>query len=91
MVKTYYKVLINGAYEHIRNIGEHYIQSFWELMESVNHNFEVNNDEYIQIIESLKSYGNATVGDYDITIIDNIDNLLLEALEDIKEQDDEEE
>lgn len=89
MKKTYYKVLINGAYEHIGNIGEQYINSFWELMELVNYNFEVSDEKYRDIIETLESSGTATVGDYDITIIDNIDNLLLEALEDIKELEEE--
>lgn len=89
MKETNYKVLINGAFEHIGNKGEHYIQSFWELMDLVNYNFEVSDEKYRDIIETLESSGTATVGDYDITIIDNIDNLLLEALNDIKELEEE--
>lgn len=90
MKKTYYKVLINGAYDNIKDIGKQYIDNFWELMAWVNYNFEVSFEKYRDIIETLGNSGSATVGDYDITIIDNIDNLLLEALNDIKEMEEEE-
>ncbi len=51
---------------------------FWDLMETVNHSYEVDNNEYINIIDELIDLGNATVGDFYITLDNqNADNLEL--------------
>jgi hypothetical protein len=67
---------IKGNYEHIRDIEEDLFISFWDLMETVNHHFEIENNEYVDIIDELVNFGDAIVGDYNITLDNqNTDNL----------------
>lgn len=74
----YLEAAIKGNYKHIADIEEELFISFWDLMEAVNHHFEVENNEYIDIIDELIDSGNATVGDYYITLDNrNVDNLEL--------------
>ena len=69
---------IKGNYKHIADIEQDLFISFWELMETVNHHFDIENDEYIDIIDELVDFGNATVGDYYISLDNqNADNLEL--------------
>ncbi len=83
----YLEATIKGNYEHIADIEQDLFNDFWELMETVNHHFEVENNEYIDIIDELIDLGNATVGDYYITLDNrNVDNLELlnEAKKELK-------
>jgi hypothetical protein len=74
----YLEAQIKGNYEHIRDIENDLFVSFWDLMETVNHHFEIENNEYINIIDELIDLGNATVGDYYISLDNqNADNLEL--------------
>ena len=69
---------IKGNYKHIADIEKDLFYSFWELMEEVGYNFEVDNEKYIYIIDSLVNFGDAIVGDYNITLDNqNVDNLEL--------------
>ena len=70
---------IKGYYKHIKDINKNLFYSFWELMEEVGYNFEIeNNEKYINIIDSLVNFGDAIVGDYNITLNNqNADNLEL--------------
>ena len=87
----YLKAKIKGNHNHISDIKKDLYASFWDLMETINYNFEIDNNEYINIINDLVDLGNATVGDYYITL-DNkdVDNLELlneaknEMMEDLK-------
>ena len=74
----YLEAKIKGFHDHIRDIDQTLFDSFWELMEIVNHNFEVDNSEYIDIINTLMGRGIVVINDYYI-IVDNynVDNLLL--------------
>ena len=84
----YLEAQIKGYHEHIRDIDQALYDSFWDLMETVNYNFEVSNSEYINIIDRLIYSGRAVVGDYYITLDNlNADNLelLKEARKDFKE------
>ena len=68
---------IKGYYKHIKDINKNLFYSFWELMEEVGYNFEID-EKYIDIIDELVDLGNATVGDYYITLDNqNVDNLEL--------------
>ncbi len=74
----YLEAQIKGNYEHIADIEQDLFNDFWDLMETVNHSYEVDNNEYIDIIDELIDLGNATVGDYYITLDNqNVDNLEL--------------
>ena len=74
----YLEAKIKGNYEHIRDIEKDLFISFWELMETVGYHFEVDNEEYIDIIDRLIDLGNVVVGDYNITLDNqNADNLKL--------------
>ena len=74
----YLEAQIKGYYKHIKDINKNLFYSFWELMEEVGYNFEIENNEYINIIDSLVKFGDATVGDYYITLDNrNVDNLEL--------------
>lgn len=74
----YLEATIKGNYKHIRDINKNLFYSFWELMETVGLNFETSNSGYIDIIDELIDFGNATVGDYYITLDNrNVDNLEL--------------
>ena len=86
---NYLEVTIKGYHEHIRDIDNTLYDSFWDLMETVNYNFEVSNSEYINIIDRLIDSGRAVVGDYYITLDNlNADNLelLKEAKKELKEK-----
>jgi len=88
MRKYYLEAQIKGYHKHIRDINKNLFYSFWELMETVNYNFEVSNSEYINIIDRLIDSGRAVVGDYYITLDNlNADNLelLKEAKKELKE------
>ena len=81
----YLEAQIKGNYEHIRDIEKDLFYSFWDLMETVNHHFDIDNEEYIDIIDSLVNFGDAIVGDYNITLDNqNADNL--ELLKEAKKQ-----
>ncbi len=75
----YLEAQIKGYYKHIKDINKNLFYSFWELMEEVGYNFEIeNNEKYINIIDELVNFGDATVGDYYITLDNrNVDNLEL--------------
>lgn len=76
--RIYLEAKVKGFHDHIRDIEETLFNNFWELMETVGHNFEVDTSEYIDIINTLIGRGIVVVGDYYI-IVDNynVDNLLL--------------
>ena len=76
--RIYLEAKVKGFHDHISDIEQTLFNNFWELMETVGHNFEVDNDEYIDIINALMGRGIVVVGDYYI-IVDNykVDNLLL--------------
>ena len=76
---------IKGYYKHIKDINKNLFYSFWELMEEVGYNFEVDNEKYIDIIDSLVNFGDAIVGDYNITL-DNKNTDNLEVLQEAKNQ-----
>ena len=42
----YLEAQIKGNYEHIADIEQDLFVSFWDLMETVNHHFEIENNEY---------------------------------------------
>ena len=68
---------IKGYYKHIKDINKNLFYSFWELMEEVGYNFEID-EKYIDIIDELVNFGDAIVGDYNITLDNrNVDNLEL--------------
>jgi len=68
---------IKGYYKHIKDINKNLFYSFWELMEEVGYNFEID-EKYIDIIDELVNFGDAIVGDYNITLDNqNADNLEL--------------
>jgi hypothetical protein len=74
----YLEAGIKGYYKHIKDINKNLFYSFWELMEEVGYNFEVDNEKYINIIDELVELGNVVVGDYNITLDNqNADNLVL--------------
>lgn len=81
----YLEAKITGYYKHIKNIDKTLFSSFWELMETVNYNFKVTNNVYIQIIDMLIINGYVIVGDYCITIDNNNANNL-ELLRKTKKQ-----
>ena len=76
--RIYLEAKVKGFHDHISDIDKTLFDNFWELMETVGHNFEVDNSEYIDIINTLMGRGIVVVGDYYI-IVDNynVDNLLL--------------
>ena len=76
--RIYLEAKVKGFHDHIRDIDQTLFNNFWELMETVNYNFEVENSEYIDIINTLMGRGIVVVGDYYI-IVDNynVDNLIL--------------
>lgn len=76
--RIYLEAKVKGFHDHIRDIDETLFDNFWELMETVGHNYEVDNSEYIDIINALIGKGIVVVGDYYI-IVDNynVDNLIL--------------
>ena len=76
--RIYLEAKVKGFHDHIRDIDQTLFNNFWELMETVNYNFEVENSEYIDIINTLMGRGIVVIGDYYI-IVDNynVDNLLL--------------
>ena len=76
--RIYLEAKIKGFHDHISDIDQTLFNNFWELMETVGHNFEVDNNEYIDIINALMGRGIVVVGDYYI-IVDNynVDNLLV--------------
>ena len=76
--RIYLEAKVKGFHDHIRDIEQTSFDNFWELMETVNYNFEVENSEYIDIINTLMGRGIVVIGDYYI-IVDNYnaDNLLL--------------
>ncbi len=74
----YLEAQIKGNYEHIADIEQDLFNDFWDLMETVNHHFDIDNEKYINIIDELVNFGDATVGDYYITLDNrNVDNLEL--------------
>ncbi len=75
----YLEAQIKGYYKHIKDINKNLFYSFWELMEEVGYNFEIeNNEKYINIIDELVNFGDAIVGDYNIKLDNkNADNLEL--------------
>ena len=81
----YLDATIKGYHQHIKDINNNLFYSFWELMETVRHNFEVSNSEYIDIIDQLIDLGNVVVGDYYITL-DNLNADNLEILNEAKKQ-----
>lgn len=76
--RIYLEVKVKGFHDHIRDIEQTLFDNFWELMEIVNYHFDVDNNEYIEIIDRLMGLGIVVVGDYYI-IVDNynVDNLLI--------------
>ena len=80
-----FKAKVQGNYAHINDIKKDLFVSFWELMETINYNFEIDNNEYVNIIDELLDSGNATVGDYCITL-DNKDVDNLELLKEAKKE-----
>ncbi len=76
--RIYLEAKVKGFHDHIRDIEQTLFDNFWELMETVGHNFDVDNSEYIEIIDRLFGLGIVVVGDYYI-IVDNynVDNLLI--------------
>ena len=76
--RIYLEAKVKGFHDHISDIEQTLFDNFWELMETVNYNFEVENSEYIDIINTLMGRGIVVIGDYYI-IVDNynVDNLLL--------------
>ena len=76
--RIYLEAKIKGFHDHIRDIDQTLFDNFWELMETVGHNFEVESNKYIEIIDRLMGVGIVVVGDYYI-IVDNynVDNLLI--------------
>ena len=81
----YLEAKIKGYHDHIRDIDKTLFDNFWELMETVGYNFEVDNSEYIDIIDWLIISGAVVVGDYHITI-DNYNNDNLELLREAKRE-----
>ena len=76
--RIYLEAKVKGFHDHISDIEQTLFDSFWELMETVGHNFEVHNSYYIYIINRLINYGNVVVGDYYIMVDNyNVDNLKL--------------
>lgn len=74
----YLEATVKGNYNHIRDIKKELFFNFWELMETVNFYFEIDNNVHINIIDDLVDLGNAIVGDYYITLDNqNADNLKL--------------
>ncbi len=74
----YLEAQIKGNYEHISDIEKELFINFWDLMETVNHHYEIEDNDYIDIIDDLINLGSATVGDYCITLDNqNVDNLEL--------------
>ena len=82
---VYLEAQIKGYHKHIKDIEQTLFDGFWELMETVNYNFDVDNEEYINIIDWLIISGAVVVGDYHITI-DNYNNDNLELLREAKRQ-----
>ena len=76
--RIYLEAKIKGFHDHISDIDKTLFDNFWELMETLGHNFEVDNEEYIDIINTLMGRGIVVIGDYYI-IVDNynVDNLIL--------------
>ena len=76
--RIYLEAKVKGFHDHIRDIEQTLFDNFWELMEIVNYHFDVDNNEYIEIIDRLMGLGIVVVGDYYI-IVDNynVDNLLI--------------
>ena len=76
--RIYLEAKVKGFHDHISDIDKTLFDNFWELMETVGHNFEVDNAEYIDIINALIGRGIVVVNDYYI-IVDNYntDNLLV--------------
>ena len=76
--RIYLEAKVKGFHDHIKDIDQTLFDNFWELMETVGHNFEVESNEYIEIIDRLMGVGIVVVGDYYI-IVDNynVDNLLI--------------
>jgi hypothetical protein len=76
--RIYLEAKVKGFHDHIRDIDKTLFDNFWELMETVGHNFDVDNDEYTSIIDTLMGRGIVVIGDYYI-IVDNynVDNLLI--------------
>ena len=76
--RIYLEAKVKGFHDHIKDIDKTLFDNFWELMETVGHNFEVDNSEYIDIIYALMGRGIVVIGDYYI-IVDNynVDNLLI--------------
>ena len=76
--RIYLEAKVKGFHDHIKDIEQTLFDGFWELMETVGHNFEVDNSEYIDIINTLIGRGIVVIGDYYI-IVDNynVDNLIL--------------
>lgn len=81
----YLEAEIIGYHDHIKDIDKTLFDSFWELMETVGYNFDVETTEYIEIIDSLIVGGYVIVGDYCITI-DNRNANNLEILKQAKKQ-----
>ena len=81
----YLEAKIKSYHDHIKDIDKTLFDSFWELMETVDYNFEVDNSVYINIIDMLIITGNVVVGDYYI-IVDNYNVDNLELLREVKRE-----
>ncbi len=81
----YLEAQIKGYHGHIKDIDKTLFDDFWELMETVNYHFDVDNEEYIEIIDMLIMVGHVVVGDYYI-IVDNYNADNLEILRETKRQ-----
>lgn len=81
----YLEAKVKGYHNHISDIDQTLFDSFWELMETVNYHFDVDDNEYIDIIDMLIMVGHVVVGDYYI-IVDNYNADNLEILRETKRQ-----
>ena len=89
MRKRFLSFEVKKNYEHI--IGEvdgHYLDSFYELLEALNHQ-DMANDEQIETIEALIDGGSPVIGDYQVSIdIEDVTtvNQLKETIEELKRE-----
>lgn len=72
MKKKYLSFKVKPHYQHIiGNPDSELLDSFWELMENLNHSYEVETEEYIEIIENLLNDLTVNVGDWDVSVDPN--------------------
>jgi hypothetical protein len=68
-MRKYLNFTVKPHNKHIvGDIDAEFLSSFWDLMETLNYSFDVEIDEYIQIINDLLNGLTVNVGDYDVAI-----------------------